>query len=111
MFFIFEGKKYLPTLTVTEASPAIDMSVSVDKDSSQYLSPSPVAGSSETSCQSSSNSSKEKRGKSFVELFSGSDLMETSEESRPVTPQRKKQSRYPCRRAQRPVKIIETKNS
>jgi hypothetical protein len=36
------------------------------------------------------------------------DSQEVSGESQPVTPRIKKQSRYPCRRAQRPVKLVDS---
>ncbi len=36
------------------------------------------------------------------------DSHNTSCESQPIEPRIKKQSRYPCRRAQRPVKQIDT---
>lgn len=38
------------------------------------------------------------------------DFHDTSCESQPIKPKSKKQSRYPCRRAQRPVRQIDTSN-
>lgn len=39
-------------------------------------------------------------------IYLASDSQDTSCESQPMKPRTKKQSRYPCRRAQRPVKQI-----
>jgi hypothetical protein len=81
-YFLFSelAKTNLPMLTVTQASLCIDQGVLNEKDSTQLLLPASVsATSSDTSC-----------------------------ESQPLKPRTKKQSRYPCRRAQRPVKQIDT---
>jgi hypothetical protein len=42
--------------------------------------------------------------------IAATDSLETSGESQPVTPRVKKPSRYPCRRAQRPAKVTETRD-
>jgi hypothetical protein len=72
-------------LTVTQASLCVDQALLNENDSTQLLLPS---STSATSCTST----------------------DTSCESQPLKPRTKKQSRYPCRRAQRPVKQIDTSN-
>jgi hypothetical protein len=72
-------------LTVTEASPCVDPALLNENVPTELLLPS---SASATSCTSA----------------------DTSCESQPVNPRIKKQSRYPCRRAQRPVKQIDTSN-
>ena len=84
-------------LTVTQASPSADSSASVEQDTSQYLL------SSSTNTTSDSNTASQCHHR-----VSATETIETSGESRPVTPQRKTPSRYQCRRAQRPVKLVDT---
>ncbi|CAF0758076.1 unnamed protein product [Rotaria sordida] len=77
------------TMTLTEASPSNDQGILIEKDSAQLLIP------PSTSATSDSN-------------ISTIDSHDTSCESQPIRARTKKQSRYPCRRAQRPVKQIDT---
>ncbi|CAF2351484.1 unnamed protein product [Rotaria sp. Silwood2] len=83
------SKNHLPVVTLTEASPSNDQGILVEKDSTQLLIP-PSA-----SATSDSNTST-------------TDSQDTSCESQSTIARTKKQSRYPCRRAQRPVKQIDT---
>ncbi|CAF4596371.1 unnamed protein product [Rotaria sp. Silwood1] len=83
------SKNHLPTMTLTEASPSNDQDILIEKNSAQLLIP-PSA-----SATSDSNTSI-------------TDSQDTSCESQTIRARTKKQSRYPCRRAQRPVKLIDT---
>jgi len=78
-------KKHLPMVTVTQASPAINPISLVEKDPAQLLLPPSVS----------------------TTTSDATDSHNTSCESQPTKP-RKKASRYPCRRAQRPAKQIDT---
>ncbi|CAF1977029.1 unnamed protein product [Rotaria magnacalcarata] len=81
------SKNHLPMVTLTQASPSNDQGILMENDSTQLLIP-PSAGVTSESNTSSSHG--------------------TSCESQPLNLRPKKPSRYPCRRAQRPVKQIET---
>ncbi|CAF3365219.1 unnamed protein product [Rotaria sp. Silwood1] len=89
LILISLGKNHLPTMTLTEASPSNDQDILIEKNSAQLLIP-PSA-----SATSDSNTSI-------------TDSQDTSCESQTIRARTKKQSRYPCRRAQRPVKLIDT---
>lgn len=91
-------------LTVTQASPAVDQDFPVEKDSSQLLLPSSISATSDGNTQSKTH----RLGISLMieRMILASDSQDTSCESQPIKPRTKKQSRYPCRRAQRPVKQI-----
>ncbi|CAF4512427.1 unnamed protein product, partial [Rotaria socialis] len=83
------SKNHLPMVTLTQASPSNGQGILMENDSTQLLIPSLAGVTSE------SNTS-----------IAGSHG--TSCESQPLNSRSKKPSRYPCRRAQRPVKQIET---
>ncbi|CAF1077789.1 unnamed protein product [Adineta steineri] len=79
------NKNQLPMVTVTQASPSIDQTIVTEKDAVQLLLPSSISATSDGNTPTS-------------------DSHDTSNESQLVKPRTKKPSRYPCRRAQRPVK-------
>lgn len=78
-----------PIVMITRASPSVDQTSLAEKDTEQLLLPPSVSATSDGSS-------------------AATDSCETSSESQPVKPRTKKASRYPCRRAQRPPKQIDT---
>ncbi|UJR27803.1 hypothetical protein I4U23_009072 [Adineta vaga] len=86
------NKNAFPIVTVTHASPSIDPPIIAEKDAEQLLLLSTVSATSDGNTPSS-------------------DSHDTSSESQIlIQPRIKKPSRYPCRRAQRPVKQTDINN-
>ncbi|CAF1629926.1 unnamed protein product, partial [Adineta ricciae] len=80
------NKNHLPMVTVTQASPLIDQPIAAERDAGQKLFPSSRSVTSDSSATTSDSHS-------------------TSSESQLLKPRTKKPSRYPCRRAQRPILV------
>jgi hypothetical protein len=91
-------------VTVTQASPSSDQAILVEKDPTQLLLPPSVSATSDSSTPSTLISIFDH----IVPLVLATDSHNTSCESQPLKTRTKKQSRYPCRRAQRPVKQTDT---
>ncbi len=94
-------------VTVTQASPSNNQLVVVEKDPTQLLLPPSVSATSDGSTPSMLLQFKTLLIIYIWLFFVASDSHDTSSESQPLVTRTKKQSRYPCRRAQRPVKQID----